>query len=380
MNILIVEDDLLQATNLKILLNRLLDAKISIIHSGLKVAAVCAEQPIDLMFCDIDLPDLNGVDLLSTLPEVHRPKGVVVLSAMNQDVVEITYSMCLSANYLFARGLTKPISNEQLSDILSDFKKQTKQAITNHTFASLNADDIDRAFAEGWFINHYQPQYKVNNNELIGVEALVRCQHPELGLLTPASFLAQLNQAHLQDQLFWVVLENALKEMAEFSNRLQLSINMNQKSLNVSMSQRFLDLCEQYQFPPEQITLELTEDDVYDSGVTSLTNLANLRLKGVGLAIDDFGTGYSSLSQLAILPFTELKIDQQFIGNALLNFKSQQLTVSSLQLAKSLGLRSVAEGVEDHETLAYLRQIGVDLYQGFLSSRPVPLEQLKTLI
>ncbi|MGR5130854.1 EAL domain-containing protein [Vibrio alfacsensis] len=380
MNILIVEDDLLQATNLKILLNRLLDTQISIVHSGLKVKEICAKQSIDLMFCDIDLPDLNGVDLLSTLPKEDRPKGVVILSAMNQDVVDITYSMCLSADYFFAKGITKPISSEQLSTILVDFEKQTKQTKVTDTKALLGTEDIERAFTEGWFVNHYQPQYKVSNDELIGVEALVRCQHPELGLLTPASFLSQLNQSHHQDRLFWVVLENALKDMTEFPSAMELSVNMNQKSLNVPMSQRLLELCKQYRFAPEQLTLELTEDDVYDSGVVSLANLANLRLKGVGLAIDDFGTGYSSLSQLSILPFTELKIDQQFIGNALLNFKSQQLTVSSLQLAKSLGLKSVAEGVEDRETLAYLRQIGVDFYQGFVASKPVPIDTLKTLI
>lgn len=79
------------------------------------------------------------------------------------------------------------------------------------------------------------------------------------------------------------------------------------------MSERFFGLCDQYQIAPERVTLELTEDEVYDSDVVLLANLANLRLRGVGLAIDDFGTGYSSLSQLAILPYTELKIDRQFI-------------------------------------------------------------------
>ncbi len=146
------------------------------------------------------------------------------------------------------------------------------------------------------------------------------------------------------------------------------------------MSERFFALCTDYGVAPERITLELTEDEVYDSGVISLANLANLRLRGVGLAIDDFGTGYSSLSQLAVLPYTELKIDRQFISNSLSNFKSQQLTISSLQLAKSLGLKSVAEGVEDEDTLHYLNQLGVDLYQGFVASKAIPLEALKKLV
>ncbi len=380
MNVLIVEDDRLQATNLKILLNRLFEGTITVVHRGSEVATVCEAQPIDVMFCDIDLPDINGVNLLSTLAESSRPKGVVILSAMTQDVLEITYNMCLSAGYEFVRALTKPISNQQLSQIFGEFK----QYLSQEQFVSLpvlmNDDEIDTAFNEGRFINYYQPQYSTSDNQLIGVEALVRCRHPKHGIIAPAQFITEIQVRNELDKLFWIVLENALQDMSTLKVNINLSVNMNQKTLKQPMSERLFALCEQYQIAPERITLELTEDEVYDCSVTSLANLANLRLRGVGLAIDDFGTGYSSLSQLATLPYTELKIDRQFIKDALTNFKSQQLTISSLHLAKSLGLKSVAEGVEDDETLAYLRELGVELYQGFVRCRPIPFEQLETLI
>ncbi|ARV74250.1 EAL domain-containing response regulator [Vibrio campbellii] len=380
MNVLIVEDDRLQATNLKILLNRLFKGTITVVHRGSEVATVCEAQPIDVIFCDIDLPDINGVNLLSTLAESSRPKGVVILSAMTQDVLEITYNMCLSAGYGFVRALTKPISNQQLTQIFGEFK----QYLSQEQFVSLpvlmNDDEIDTAFNEGRFINYYQPQYSTSDNQLIGVEALVRCRHPKHGIIAPTQFITEIQVRNELDKLFWIVLENALQDMSTLKVDINLSVNMNQKTLKQPMSERLFALCEQYQIAPERITLELTEDEVYDCSVTSLANLANLRLRGVGLAIDDFGTGYSSLSQLATLPYTELKIDRQFIKDALTNFKSQQLTISSLHLAKSLGLKSVAEGVEDHETLAYLRELGVELYQGFVRCRPIPFEQLETLI
>ncbi|MEL7326236.1 MAG: EAL domain-containing response regulator [Pseudomonadota bacterium] len=380
MNVLIVEDDRLQATNLKILLNRLFEGTITVVHRGSEVATVCEAQLIDVMFCDIDLPDINGVNLLSTLAESSRPKGVVILSAMTQDVLEITYNMCLSAGYEFVRALTKPISNQQLTQIFGEFK----QYLSQEQFVSLpvlmNDDEIDTAFNEGRFINYYQPQYSTSDNQLIGVEALVRCRHPKHGIIAPAQFITEIQVRNELDKLFWIVLENALQDMSTLKVNINLSVNMNQKTLKQPMSERLFALCEQYQIAPERITLELTEDEVYDCSVTSLANLANLRLRGVGLAIDDFGTGYSSLSQLATLPYTELKIDRQFIKDALTNFKSQQLTISSLHLAKSLGLKSVAEGVEDDETLAYLRELGVELYQGFVRCRPIPFEQLETLI
>ena len=380
MNVLIVEDDRLQATNLKILLNRLFEGTITVVHRGSEVATVCEAQPIDVMFCDIDLPDINGVNLLSTLAESSRPKGVVILSAMTQDVLEITYNMCLSAGYGFVRALTKPISNQQLTQIFGEFK----QYLSQEQFVSLpvlmNDDEIDTAFNEGRFINYYQPQYSTSDNQLIGVEALVRCRHPKHGIIAPAQFITEIQVRNELDKLFWIVLEKALQDMSTLKVTINLSVNMNQKTLKQPMSERLFALCEQYQIAPERITLELTEDEVYDCSVTSLANLANLRLRGVGLAIDDFGTGYSSLSQLATLPYTELKIDRQFIKDALTNFKSQQLTISSLHLAKSLGLKSVAEGVEDDETLAYLRELGVEFYQGFVRCRPIPFEQLETLI
>ncbi|WP_418103204.1 EAL domain-containing response regulator [Vibrio harveyi] len=380
MNILIVEDDRLQATNLKILLNRLFEGTITIVHRGAEVATICETQPVDLMFCDIDLPDINGVNLLSNLAESARPKGVVILSAMSQDVVEITYNMCLSAGYGFVRALTKPISHQQLNQIFNEFKQYTLEEQVVSLPILMGRDEIGTAFEQGWFLNYYQPQYSAKDNRLIGVEALVRCRHPQHGIIAPAQFITEVQARNELDKLFWIVLENALQDMSQLKVNINLSVNMNQKTLKQPMSARLFALCDQYQIAPERITLELTEDEVYDCSVTSLANLANLRLTGVGLAIDDFGTGYSSLSQLATLPYTELKIDRQFIKDALTNFKSQQITISSLHLAKSLGLKSVAEGVEDTETLSYLRELGVELYQGFVRCRPIPFEQLEALI
>ncbi|EMR34118.1 EAL domain-containing response regulator [Vibrio harveyi] len=379
MNILIVEDDRLQATNLKILLNRLFEGTITIVHRGAEVATICETQPVDLMFCDIDLPDINGVNLLSNLAESARPKGVVILSAMSQDVVEITYNMCLSAGYGFVRALTKPISHQQLNQIFNEFKQYTLEEQVVSLPILIGRDEISTAFEQGWFLNYYQPQYSAKDNRLIGVEALVRCRHPQHGIIAPAQFITEIQARNELDKLFWIVLENALQDMSQLKVNINLSVNMNQKTLKQPMSARLFALCDQYQIAPERITLELTEDEVYDCSVTSLANLANLRLTGVGLAIDDFGTGYSSLSQLATLPYTELKIDRQFIKDALTNFKSQQITISSLHLAKSLGLKSVAEGVEDTETLSYLRELGVELYQGFVRCRPIPFEQLEAL-
>lgn len=211
MNILIVEDDRLQATNLKILLNRLFEGTITIVHRGAEVATICETQPVDLMFCDIDLPDINGVNLLSNLAESARPKGVVILSAMSQDVVEITYNMCLSAGYGFVRALTKPISHQQLNQIFNEFKQYTLEEQVVSLPILIGRDEISTAFEQGWFLNYYQPQYSAKDNRLIGVEALVRCRHPQHGIIAPAQFITEIQARNELDKLFWIVLENALQ-------------------------------------------------------------------------------------------------------------------------------------------------------------------------
>ncbi len=255
-----------------------------------------------------------------------------------------------------------------------------KQPLTQKILQSpLTCDEIEQAFLHDHIFNYYQPQFDFRSGAMVGVEALVRYEHPTHGMLSPAVFLPLIEQCGLHEKLFLTVLEKSVSALASIGADLQLSVNISQRNLQHSICDPILAICERYGFPASKLTLEMTEHEVYNGTPTSLANLARLRMYGVGLSIDDFGTGYASLGQLAQLPFTELKIDRSFVHDLATNYKHQQLTNMCLLLAQSLGLHCVVEGVENEETWQYLRQLGVDTCQGYYAAKPMPIAQLSEL-
>ncbi|WP_305816436.1 EAL domain-containing protein [Photobacterium leiognathi] len=140
-----------------------------------------------------------------------------------------------------------------------------------------------------------------------------------------------------------------------------------------------IEICEQTGFSLTRLTLELTEEQAFSPTSNALENLARLSLYGVKFAIDDFGTGYASLEQLIDLPISELKIDRVFISRLTKDYKHQQLTIAAIRLAQSLGFQCVAEGVENAETWEYLKELGVDVCQGFYTGRPMVIHDLNAL-
>uniref|UniRef100_UPI004048A472 EAL domain-containing protein n=1 Tax=Vibrio anguillarum TaxID=55601 RepID=UPI004048A472 len=379
MNILIVEDDRIQATSLKLKLRQLGLNNVDIAANGHQALALCLRKEISLVFCDIHMPEMDGVTLLSMLGDKHPSLGIIILSAVDDAVLDLTYNMCCLASFNFVDVLRKPYSIEQLETVIHAFHVKCEQQAASITPISLGYKEIETAFSEDWLFNYYQPQFDFKTGAMVGVEALVRLDHPVHGVLSPAHFLPLIEELNLMDKLFLIVLDKALSALGSLSADLQLSINISQSNLQQLICDPILTLCHKYAFPTDKLTLELTEDHVYNGTTASLANLARLRMHGVGLSIDDFGTGYASLSQLSKLPFTELKVDQSFVRDLSTNYKNQQLTNMCLLLAQSLGLHCVVEGVEDEDTWQYLRHLGVDTCQGYYSAMPMPIGDLAEL-
>ncbi|MGL5108129.1 MAG: EAL domain-containing protein [Vibrio ordalii] len=379
MNILIVEDDRIQATSLKLKLRQLGLNNVDIATNGHQALTLCLEKNISLVFCDIHMPEMDGVTLLSMLGEKYPSLGIIILSAVDDAVLDLTYNMCCLADFNFVDVLRKPYSVEQLESLIQSYHLKYDQQAASIVPISLSDKEIETAFNEDWLFNYYQPQFDFKTGAMVGVEALVRLDHPIHGVLSPAHFLSLIEELNLMDKLFLIVLDKALSALGRLSADLQLSINISQSNLQQLICDPILTLCHKYAFPTDKLTLELTEDHVYNGTTASLANLARLRMHGVGLSIDDFGTGYASLSQLSKLPFTELKVDQSFVRDLSTNYKNQQLTNMCLLLAQSLGLHCVVEGVEDEDTWQYLRHLGVDTCQGYYSARPMPIGDLAEL-
>jgi len=226
------------------------------------------------------------------------------------------------------------------------------------------------------FVVYYQPKIAVDTGELVGVEALVRWQHPTRGLLLPAEFIALAEESTLIHRLTTVVLDSALhccRTWLEQGLRLPVAVNVSARSLcDPQFPALVSDRIASAGVPASLLTIELTEGTALAHPGVALRILQKLRDTGVHISVDDYGTGYSTMAYLKNLPVTELKIDQTFITGLSNDPHDAAIAHSATELGHNLGLSVVAEGVEDEMTLTTLKSIGIDVAQGYHIGRPMP--------
>jgi diguanylate cyclase (GGDEF)-like protein len=251
-------------------------------------------------------------------------------------------------------------------------------------------DDLDRhnperltligqvrpAIESGEFVMYYQPKVRLEDGRVAGAEALIRWEHPTLGLVPPDHFVPLVEKTVLLRPLTHFVAETVLsqwRQWADMGIRLPLAINISARSLlDGQLPDEVEELLERYEVPPAFLRLELTESFLMGDSGRSTAVLDRLSDVGVGLSIDDFGTGYSSLSYLKRLPIEEIKIDKSFVMQMHVDANDFMIVRATVDLGKNLGLRTVAEGVEDLQTFDRLAEFGCDEAQGYYISKPVP--------
>nr|WP_290225195.1 EAL domain-containing protein [Trichocoleus desertorum] len=247
--------------------------------------------------------------------------------------------------------------------------------------------DLRRAIQQQEFVVHYQPIVALHNHRLMGFEALVRWQHPQQGLLSPATFIPIAEETGLITQIGYWVLREACQQLCQWQANslpdLALSISVNLSARQVAQP----DLVEQIdqiladtQVNPQALKLEITESVIMENPQSASVMFQELRERQIQLSIDDFGTGYSSLSYLHSFPINILKIDRSFVQRLTDSSEGSGLVPLIINIAHSLGLTVVAEGIETAEQLAQLKALGCDFGQGYLFSKPVAVEQATELI
>jgi diguanylate cyclase (GGDEF)-like protein len=221
---------------------------------------------------------------------------------------------------------------------------------------------------------HYQPKLNLKTNQIFGVEALVRWQHPDLGLIMPDRFIPMAEQTGAVRPLTLWMLERALQQCLEWRRHgvdLVAAVNLSPRNLqDPELPERVRSLLDLLGAPPEMLELEITESVIMSNPLRSLQVLTRLNKMGLRLAVDDFGTGYSSFSYLRKLPVHEIKIDKSFIDD-MAQQHDEVIVQSTIELAHNLGLTVVAEGVQDKVTLDRLRELGCDTAQGEYLSAPL---------
>ena len=241
------------------------------------------------------------------------------------------------------------------------------------------------AIALGQLVLHYQPRLDLGTNRIAGVEALVRWDHPERGLVYPSGFIALAEETGMIDALGEWVLASACEQMATWRalglGPMRISVNMSALQLRApDVCAMVSQVMAQAQFDPHCLELEITESSLMDNVEASIDTLTRLRELGVLLAIDDFGTGYSSLAYLKRLPIGTLKIDKSFIRGLSDDKDDAAIVSATIAMAHSMDLRVVAEGVTSFAQLRLLESYGCDEIQGYLVCQPLAAPEIEAYL
>ena len=245
--------------------------------------------------------------------------------------------------------------------------------------------DLHYALKRGEFQVYYQPQVELQTGKIVGAEALLRWQHPELGFVSPAEFVPIAEENGLIISIGEWVLRTACSQAkiwrsAGFSY-LRIAVNISSRQLSQqNFTQKLIQILQETGYTPKYLELELTESITLKNTATTLIKMNELKSLEVQLSIDDFGTDYSALSYLNKFPFDTLKIDRCFVDRVDNNLKNAAIVTAIIQMSHNLNLKTIAEGVETEAELAFLRQQQCDEIQGYLFSRPLPTLEFEKLL
>ncbi len=328
---------------------------------------------------DLVMPGMDGVEVLRLLAEKGCTARIVLTSGMGSKVLESVKRSAEARGLHISGILPKPFKNALLRELLKESRPQHQAA----PGASIDAgtplfgeEQAQDAFTARRLFLHYQPKVSLSTEMAVGFEALVRWRHPDGRTIGPDHFVPFLERSGRIQQLTDYVIEDALSWFVGVpplvDRAIKMSVNLSARNLvDIHLADRLSARCASVGVLPGSVILELTETSAMANPTDALDILSRLRIKGFELAIDDFGTGYSSMVQLARLPFSELKIDKSFVSSMLHSEESRKIVGSTIELSRSLGIISVAEGIEDAATAAMLRGMGCDLGQGYFFGRPM---------
>jgi predicted signal transduction protein with EAL and GGDEF domain len=236
---------------------------------------------------------------------------------------------------------------------------------------------LDDAIRSGRIEPHFQPLIELSDGSVSGFEILARWNHPLLGQIPPAVFIPIATDSGRLEEMTLSLVDRACRAAAEWPGAFRLAVNISPKSLkNERFLNDFVAVVKATKFRTDRIEVEITEDAFVNDALILSNPIAILKSEGMSLAIDDFGTGYSSLRHLHILPFDKIKIDQSFIANMMDNPESRKIVEAIVGLGRSMGLTTVAEGIEREDQRAAMLKLGCKIGQGYIFAKAMPADQV----
>ena len=375
--IVLLDDDPFMLKLLSVMLAQLGYTRLAACDNGEKALQQVTGGAVNLIFLDINMPGMDGIEFIRRLVDCRYSGSVILVSGENSRILESVEKL-IEAHHLIALGrLQKPVKPEELASLIGRLKpNKGHHELPHPSRQAYDVDELRASIAQGELVNYYQPKVALATFEVVGMESLVRWQHPVDGIVFPDQFLGLAEQHGLLTDVTGVVLVEAMRQAKAWSqagHRLPVAVNVSMDDLiALDFPDVVAKLAASVGVEPCLLILEVTEGQVMRQRSTILDVLSRLSLKRFGLAIDDFGTGHSSLAQLRDLPFDELKVDRSFVRGASKDLTRHAICNASLRMAHQLRMKVVAEGIEDQEDWDCLSDLGCDIGQGYFIARPMP--------
>jgi EAL domain-containing protein (putative c-di-GMP-specific phosphodiesterase class I) len=356
--------------------------------SKLFIDAFNVWQPSHLAI-DLTMPTTDAIGLLASLVKLNCDARIILSDGSDAPVLSTARLIATEKKLNIVGIVPRPIQQQVLKDFLSTPTLEKLDTVPAKILAEevalakepFIADEaaINHALQNNQFTVYYQPQIDLPSGRVFGLEGLVRWCHPTFGVTLPEMFIPIAEKTGQIDQLMQLVITNAFAFIRKLGPDLTFSLNISAKNIH---DNRLVDTlaksCDEFDIDPQRVILEFSDSAALMEPAETEDTLQQLRTKGFRIGIDDFGAGYSSVDQLAELPFSELKIDKSLVTTMTSSSKSRKVIASAINLADTLGLSTIAKGVENSMAAIGLRELGCKLGQGYYFAKP--MNQDETLL
>jgi PAS domain S-box-containing protein len=380
--VLVVDDDPVVLMQMQQMLSGIGVQEVLTASDGAQAIASMASRrtPIDVVICDLNMPQMDGVEMIRRFGQSGFRGGLVLMSGADEQLLATVGNLAQLQGLSVLGQVQKPATPQQMVALLQRTVPVTGRLRTAGVDSVTTPQAILAAMRKHEFSIWLQPKVDARTLAPVGVEALARWRQRDGSFVSPDLFIVAAERAGIIGQLSNELLQIALHEAAQLhAEGFPMAISVNLSALwldDLNLPDLLLRTALDRGLQPADITLEVTETGVTKDIAIALDVLTRLRLKGFRLSIDDFGIGYSSFEQLGRIPFTEMKLDRSFVQRGTRDAAARAILESSMAMAGKLELRTVAEGVETQAELQLMRELGFDDVQGYLIARPMPRDDL----